>query len=177
MKKKLIISILAIVVLFTITGCGKSDNDTSNKSTNDSTEEKTTKEDNEELVKDLNDHISKLREEWDNNKSVSYLAIYKIQEVFEDKYTFLALCEDEFKEIPNITKFAYNKDLIPNYDGYCMYDTVELQHERNKDRKLHTVVLVKATNEYYDVYITFNTFKMNDKTYTYPTFKNSKLLK
>lgn len=177
MKKKVLSILLVGILIVGLTGCGS--NESKNKSIdgNSTTSESKTKEDNQKLVDDLNNYISKVREEWDSKQRVGYISISHLQDDFKGTYTFLALCEDEFKEIPDIKEFAYKEDLIPNYDGYCMYDTVELQHERNKERKLHTVVLVNETNEYYDVYITFKTFKMNDKTYTYPIFSNSKLLK
>ena len=189
MKKKILLSLLVLVGLFTITGCGnsdtssKTDNVNSNSKTNN-TEQKNINEDNKELVDLLNSTVDKLLEYSKTNefKVFSPGAIYQVEDKLKEdgikNYVFLALCDEEFKEKVELTTFTNDASIIPNYDGKCTYSTWNFDNPKyNTGENRYILVKDNNKNYYYSVKITFKKTTHYDKEKYYPLFSNSTLLK
>mgnify|MGYP005783121173 CR=1 FL=1 len=185
MKRKILGFLVCGVIMISLTtGCGSNEvskGDTKENTTSEKEEIKISVGDNKELEDALNNYVEEKKVSWEEQGYASYLCIGHFIDDF-DQYTFIALCDKEFASKPNITGYTSENwtseaSNIENYDGECTYNTVELENERNKDRTYHTLVMENSTENYYDVYITFKTIKIGDKTYCYPVFSDSKLLK
>lgn len=166
MKNKILLSILVLVMLFTITGCGKSDNVDEMKevgSSNKTYECRYSKDDNAEGKRYLTRYIIELN---DNNEAEVYTLI--------TGFSNYGSKTDGYNEFCNGLKDNIQKDLLEKYkDAVSM--KVVCDEENNYQAyvlKEYQVKKIKDIEELSGVYKTLETYIKDDGTFDLDGFKN-----
>ena len=190
MKKILSLILCGFMCCTLLTGCGNENNEEepniqetgSDETISNEEETQSYHEDNQDLVDALNTAVTEL---YDEAEELGYfnVALYEITRRLDEKgidqYHVVALCDTEFAERPVITGYTspnWTSDAanIENYEGTCTCDTWEFTTYNDGDD--YNILVQDASDNYYNVTVTFRKIEFNGKTKYYPTFVNSKLL-
>ncbi len=179
MKNKYIYSLFIVFLFICLTGCGSNNQE---KEDNKETNEKTVQEDNKELVDNMNNIVKSFLDKADNGEYYELDAIYKVEDKLKEErlgnYKFIAFCDKEYKEKPNLEIFVINGDQLPNYDGNCTYSTWNFYNEKyNKGDDRYLLILDNDTKNYYSVRVSFKKKNIGNNNRYYPIFSDSILLK
>lgn len=198
MKRKILSILLISFLVIGLAGCGNNTSKNANISSNnnDTTENNTTttnvtkeekiEEDNQELVDTLNNTASELFEYTQSDENTYKIfkpdslgqILYRMEEKNIKNYKELASCDTEFKEKVDLSESVVSADSIPNYDGYCTYNSWQwAKEEYNKGKDWYILVKDTSTNNQYSVKVSFKKVEFNNKKWYYPIFSNSTLLK
>ena len=149
--KKIIYSVLGLVFLFALTGCGSSSDISSRLN---------------EVVKDDVDT-------WVDKGYAHTFTLSDIQNSLNSKgynLTIIASGDSEFKSSISNTKYTESVD---NYKGSLYSNMRMLEKDMNVN---YCLVLNKDNNKYYSIKITYKTTMLNGTEKEYPYFDNDKEL-
>ena len=163
MKKKLLLCLLALLMVFTITGCGNSNESNGTKSKNKIYECRYSKDDNTEGKRYLTRYLMELN---DKNEVEVYTLITGFSNYGSET--------DGYKEFCNGLKNNIQQDLLDKYkDAVAM--KVVCDEKNNYEAyalKEYQVKKIKDISEFSAVYKSLETYMKDDGTFDLNAWKN-----
>ena len=163
MKKKIILSLLVIVALFTITGCGKSDETKETKSKNKTYECRYSKDDTAEEKRYLTKYLIELN---DKNEAEVYTLITGFSNYGSET--------DGYKEYCNGLKDNKQKDLLEKYKDIVDMKVV-CDSKNNYEAyvlKEYQVKKIKDIDDFNSIYKFLEPYIKEDGTFDLKSWKN-----